>query len=564
MRAPRLRLSHRLFLLTAAALLPALGILAFNEVSLRQARAAELQEYVERLSEQASLEMERIVTGAAAMMVAVATVPIVQQMEIAACSSYLRNLHDTVPQVNILVVADRDERVVCASSEYAVASELMAESSDVTAALETSFFAVGHHVQVADATGLSLGTKILGNSGSVEGYVLAVIGLDYLGQIVKERSFSAGSALTIADRNGVILAREPLPERFVGTRIPEAYRHLVHAPESGSVELLSQDGVRRIVGYQPASDSGLGLYVSAGVSVDDAFGPINDAFYRGIALAVAGAIMAFGLAFFFGRRFVQAPVGLLLATIGNWRSGKRDARTNMRGGTAEFHLLGTAIDEMLDEIEERQTLQEQAEAHRDLLARELNHRVKNLLATVQAVARQTFKSDHSSRALAQVFTGRLQVLADAHNLLVDQQQDSAELSEVMHVAVAPFEEEQGARFHLNGETLVLKPKAALSLAMALHELCTNAAKYGALSTQSGRVHIDWNLRPEDQLLIVWSEAGGPPVAQPRSTGFGSQLISRALQADLGASVEVLYEPDGFICRIAASASWTLVHALGEN
>lgn len=278
MKAPRLRLSHRLFLLTAAALLPALAILAFNEISLRQTRAAELHSYVSRLSEQASLEMERVVTGAAALMVAVSTVPIVQNFDVPSCNSYLKRLHETLPQVNLLVVADHDEQVVCASAEEILSTALIAETHDVIVDLEDSFFAVGSHVQLAGMSGLSLGTKIGGDSGSTQGYVLAVIGLDYLGRLVRERSFAAGSALTIADRNGVILAREPSPEQFVGTRIPETFQHLVKASTSGSIELQSQDGTRRIMGYQPASKDGLGLHVSAGVSVQDAFAPINDAF----------------------------------------------------------------------------------------------------------------------------------------------------------------------------------------------------------------------------------------------------------------------------------------------
>ncbi|WIJ26403.1 sensor histidine kinase [Devosia sp. RR2S18] len=558
MKAPRLLLSQRLFLLTAAALLPAVAILGFNEVSLRQSRAEELHTYAARLAEQASLEMERIVTGAAALMVAIASAPPVQQQEEEGCAAYLRQLQRTLPQVSILTVADLEGQVVCSSGSGAAGEELVAETSDVISVLQGgAFFSVGHHVDLGRSAGLSLGTQVMDDAGALSGYVLATVSLDYLGEIVRERSYSAGSALTIADRNGIILAREPLPEQFVGTSIQERFVHLVTASESGTMEMVSQDGTRRILGYEPAS-GGLGLYISAGVSVEEAFAPINQAFYRGLGFSLAGAILAFALAWGFGRSFIQLPFNRLLNTIDHWRGGDRTARTNMQTGATEFHRLGMAIDDMLDEIGERQIAQEKAEAHRDLLARELNHRVKNLLATVQALARQTFKSPMPEGEKVEVFTGRLRVLADAHNLLVDQQEESADLEGTLRVAVTPFEESESARFHLAGPSLILKPKAALSLALAVHELCTNAAKYGALSNDVGSVDITWMLPGDDQLVIEWSERAGPTVTEPSRTGFGSQLISRSMHADLAAEVEYLYAPAGLKCTIRASATQALV------
>ncbi|HEY0033754.1 MAG TPA: cache domain-containing protein, partial [Devosia sp.] len=273
MRAPRLTLSQRLFLLTAAALLPGLAILGFNEVTLRQSRAADLHVYSARVSELAHLEMERVVTGAAALMVAVATSPSVQERDLDACDAYLTKLQATLPQVNVITITDAAGRSVCSSDQEA-GQDLTTKTAELLQALETKFFAVGSYVMTAKGPGLTLGTKAPGVDGQDAGYVLASIGLDYLGELLRDRSSTPGSALSVADRNGIILAREPLPEQFVGTKIPDAYLPLVTGQQSGTIDLISQDGTHRIMGYQPAT-SGLGLYVSAGVSLEQSFAPIN-------------------------------------------------------------------------------------------------------------------------------------------------------------------------------------------------------------------------------------------------------------------------------------------------
>ena len=223
----------------------------------------------------------------------------------------------------------------------------------------------------------------------------------------------------------------------------------------------------------------------------------------------------------------------------------------MSPGRAEFHQVGVAIDELLDELAERQQARAEAEKHRDLLARELDHRIKNLLATVQALARQTFKNSDIPDGALQAFYGRLAVMADAHKLLTAQVAESASLQAVVKTAVGPFSSTEQPRFTFSGPALDLHAKAALSLAMALHELCTNAAKYGALSAEAGRVSVDWALT-DGKLIITWQESGGPAVKSPTAKGFGSRMIERALAADLGATVSFDYAATGLVCTITAA------------
>jgi PAS domain S-box-containing protein len=191
-----------------------------------------------------------------------------------------------------------------------------------------------------------------------------------------------------------------------------------------------------------------------------------------------------------------------------------------------------------------------AEEHQRLLINELNHRVKNTLASVQGIAFQTLRGEVSLAEARARFEARLMALSGAHNLLTEENWGGASLERVVNDALEHLAGEAG-RFDVEGEPLRLAPRAALALAMALHELGTNAAKYGALSVEGGRVSIVWT-RDADRLRFEWRESGGPPVEAPSRRGFGSRLIERGLAADLGGTAALHFDPAGLRCRIEAS------------
>jgi two-component sensor histidine kinase len=194
--------------------------------------------------------------------------------------------------------------------------------------------------------------------------------------------------------------------------------------------------------------------------------------------------------------------------------------------------------------------QKLAEERQRLLINELNHRVKNTLATVQAIAFQTLKGDVPLIEARSRFEARLLALSQAHNLLTEQNWEGTSLGRVVAGTTAYLGGE-GQRFVVSGEPLFLAPRAALALSLALHELTTNAFKYGALSTAEGTVAINWQLRG-GMLELDWKETGGPAVAEPQRRGFGSRLIERGLEADLGGRAEMMFEPDGLRCVLRAS------------
>ncbi|HVI33400.1 CHASE domain-containing protein [Phenylobacterium sp.] len=193
----------------------------------------------------------------------------------------------------------------------------------------------------------------------------------------------------------------------------------------------------------------------------------------------------------------------------------------------------------------------ESEQQRELLVGELNHRVKNTLATVQSIAAQTLREGKSLEDTRDSFESRLLALSETHNLLTRDHWRGAGLRELVEVELAPY---AGARERIDvtGEEVWLAPDTALALGMALHELATNALKYGALSGAEGRVRISWRRRAEagaDRLRLVWEEAGGPPVTPPTRRGFGSRLIETGLRRQLRGEVELAFRPQGVCCTI---------------
>jgi PAS domain S-box-containing protein len=191
------------------------------------------------------------------------------------------------------------------------------------------------------------------------------------------------------------------------------------------------------------------------------------------------------------------------------------------------------------------------ERQRELLINELNHRVKNTLAVVQSIATQSLRDTRVPQDARTAFEGRLMALAAAHDLLTRESWETAQLGPVVRAALQPFDTEH--RFEVLGPDLRLRPQAAVSLTLALHELATNATKYGALSNKSGTVSVAWTVSTDETPIfrLTWAEHGGPPVAPPTRSGFGSRLIQKGLAGELGGPVTVEFLPEGVVCRIEA-------------
>jgi PAS domain S-box-containing protein len=192
------------------------------------------------------------------------------------------------------------------------------------------------------------------------------------------------------------------------------------------------------------------------------------------------------------------------------------------------------------------TERKEAEQRAKLLSEEINHRVSNLLTVVQAIVARTLDEAQSITVARETLIQRLAALGRAQAALTGKPGWRIDLRELVTLAVAPHAD--GARFAIAGEAFMLTSDQALGLSLALHELVTNAVKYGALSTPAGRVMIDWKTVPGSKLVLHWHEAGGPAVTEPTKRGFGLEMIERVVAGELGAAATTTYAPQGI--------SWT--------
>jgi two-component sensor histidine kinase len=225
--------------------------------------------------------------------------------------------------------------------------------------------------------------------------------------------------------------------------------------------------------------------------------------------------------------------------------------TPIRGEGGQItHFVG--INE--DISESKRTMERQR-----LLLHELNHRVKNTLATVLAISLQTFRTAETPQAFVEAFEARLLSLSRTHNLLTAGNWHGALLGDVLHQEVAPYAEGEEGRFEQIGPDIHLGPVAAVTLGLAFHELATNAAKYGAFSNRAGHVRVGWRIEGERWLYLDWQEADGPPVKPPRRQGFGSALIQRSLRHELAGTVGLDFAPQGVRCTMEMLLDRVSVH-----
>ena len=319
--------------------------------------------------------------------------------------------------------------------------------------------------------------------------------------IVEKQRPNADWTIAILDGDGTVFARTPNPEGTLGRHATPSLYNQVSKANEATLSATSLEGEQLITAF--ARSPLTGWTIAAGISESSLVAPL----WRNLALAsaVAGALLLTGLAF-----------------------AVRMATTIARG-------------EMLH----------------NLLIEELNHRVKNTLAIMQSIAVQTFRS--ATKDEREKFQGRLGALAEAHNLLSSEKWQGSGLKDVLDRVLQPYRINNLDRIRMAGPPVPLLPRPAVVMSMIVHEMATNAAKYGALSSDTGTVSIDWEVLNEDgvpKLRLIWTESGGPPVTAPVERGFGSRLIERSARDQLGGEANVEFRRRGVIYTITCPLGQT--------
>jgi two-component sensor histidine kinase len=328
-----------------------------------------------------------------------------------------------------------------------------------------------------------------------DGKVIYEIGfnppLEIFQYIIQRQRPSADWTMSIFDRTGTNVARMPNPDQTIGLKASPTLLPAILSQPQGKLSTFSLEGVELLTAFTRSPLTG--WTVAAGIPVSSITAPL----WRELA--------------------ITAGVGLLMLGIGLAFAIGMAARI--------------ARGEMLHGI----------------LINELNHRVKNTLATVQSIASQTFPSSVEIGDARRKFEARLSSLGRAHNILSDEKWESAEVNEIVENVLEPYASREFGRIRVTGPPVRLAPGAALMLSMVLHELATNAVKYGALANGSGRIVIEWQTLEGKRLRLMWKETGAPPAQPGGRKGFGTRLIEEAFAAQVGGSATLEYGPDGVVC-----------------
>ena len=545
----RMSLVSRLLALVLVACLPGLAALIYSSLDLRNTRYQDANAEALRNAHFAVSELEQIFEGIKGVLHTASQAAEVRSGDFAACQQYLARVRARLPLLTSIVIVEPNGAPRC-FSEGSVPAINLSDRFYFREALSTHQFTVGD-CTLSRLSGLRLVPVALPavTGDHVDIIVGAGNNLEWLGRQLRERGLARGSAVTVADRNGIIVAREPDPEKFIGTGFPTKYMPLLSSLP-GTADVLSRDGTERILGYVPAPYTSFGLYVSSGIARAEALGPIDRALRSSVLLFVLGSAAAFLLAWLVGDGIIRRPLMQMVATAESWRRGQDGMRNRLDGRNDEIGVLGQTFDSLMDENALREEERQLSEARREILVHELAHRVKNTLATVQSIASMSFRNNQGPDALRR-FQDRLQALVRSHDLLTRHNWQHADLREVAEAALAPAREDFAHRFTLSGPPVDLRSAIVVPIAMIFHELCTNSMKYGALSNDTGHVEVRWTKEPIEignLINLTWSERGGPPVKPPKQEGFGTRLIT-SLTGQMGGGYEVHYSASGLVCDI---------------
>jgi len=539
-------LTRRLSLFGLLALTPAVAVVAYLEFELRGSRSAEAEEFATRQTLQATSEIEQVVEGARTLLYAVAAIERVERPDPATCTELVGELSNELPQIT-LAVLDTAGNVTCRNGVVPEGLNY-ADAPFFTEALATGDFVFGEITLAYPGTEfyfLPFSLPIRDDSGAIRGVAVAGISLRWLNELIAAWDIPEGAAITIADRNGIILARTPFPEDFVGTPITEPFlSNWVQGARASVERVTSRDGTVRLQAYKPVSVEPAGLYISTGISEAEVFASVNRARTSSLLIIIAGALAAVGAGVLAGRYFVRRPVDELLRVAESWRAGTPQP-ASPRVGTGEFAEIAAALSGMGEALLQREQAAMQAAEQQKLLRRELDHRVKNTLATVQAIAAQTASATPDPQEFREKFELRLKSLSRTHDMLTRDHWAGVPLETLLASELAPVPDQ--SRITLDGPELALGPEVAIALSLILHELATNAVKYGALSSAAARLAVRWSVSEDHELDLTWTETGGPPVSPPSREGFGSRLIGRMVRSMGEGGSE--YRPEGLVFRL---------------
>jgi two-component sensor histidine kinase len=535
----------RLFLLVLIAVLPALIIQIATQVELRRAREDELHDQALSRAATVANGVLEILEGSRQLLVALSRLPAIQALRPEGCSEVLEAMLSELTAYATVGAIHRDGSLVCDASGTPPGA-MRDDRTYFRDALVNNGFVVGEFLvgQTTGMTVLPVAQPIYRDHETV-GVLFAGLNLRWLESHLRRQRLPEGSVIMIVDRSGTILAS--LPEgngRWVGYKLPDAHRPYIFGDQNQSAELIDLDGTDRIFAYVPINYPPPGFAVAVGLNKGVAMAPIETAMVRGFALILTGLLLGLIGAWLIGRYFVGRPMAALLGATRRWQVGDFGARAGLSTKSGELGQLGHAFDEMAERLQMQLR-------QKDLLLREVNHRVMNslqLLSSVLALQRRRI-ADPAARDQFEQARRRVQSLAVVHRRLYKHDVTSKVdigrfLDEMCHEVVSTFASpERPIPLEVVTDNPDVTTDKVIPLALITYELLTNALKYAQPSGGERRLRVTV-VRSDGALVVTVADNGpGLPPDVEQRTGLGMKLV-QTLCLQLHGSLDTATGPDG--------------------
>ncbi|WP_181313782.1 sensor histidine kinase [Phreatobacter cathodiphilus] len=529
-------------------LVPLLAAGSWNEWSNRALREAELRTNLVEEATYVASEFQRQIEGVQSLLLTLSVIPVVRGTGVISCDQLFDLVRPQNPVLAAIGATDRQGNVICASDRQP--GELLPPIADrphFRKAMETRRPALG-----AYAYGRRTARHVIhvavpydDSAGTLAGVVFASVSLDVIARRHDLPQWNASKVITVIDGEGAIIMRQPDYARFVGQRIEDGrWNRLRSFTTPGNYDAVSSvDGVHRIVGYSPLNAEPLGLFVGIGVDKAAAFAPLNAATLRSLLATLVALALAFGTAWLVARNLIGKPWRRTLRAARRMKEGDLTARVAVIG-KGEFADLAAAFNSVADQLVA-------ALSRKDMLLRELSHRVMNSLQVIQSVLRLQERSATAEETRAQLRDAASRVQAVAmtyrrlHELNGTDAVDIGELAAAIAEEISRSLLQSKEQITVECQSRFISPQRAMPFALIVNELLTNAAKHGGNAAMIGL-----SLQVEgDVVALSVTNARSNDSSRARSgAGFGTRMI-KAMVQDLAGNVRQVESVDLFETQI---------------
>ena len=526
-------------------LLFAYGLLAFVPIlviggyllfRLAHAERLQLEERVHQIAEAVAGDVERELQRRITVLETLATSPRIWQGDFAGFHGQARAAVGKDDLVILLHDAVTRQQLVNTFVEFGAPLPTTGDPETFARVLQ------GKRLEISDVF-MSLVSKTfaidiaspLVRSGKVRYLLKLSLSPDHFRQILAGQTLDRRWTLTIVDRRGVIVARSENHPISAGTPLPARHLNEISSPKK-AYESKSIDGQAVIAANASIPSAGWHVRVSAPLEVAQASGNHSTMLLTAVALSAALVTMVLGALF---ASMISRP--LWTAAKMAEALGRQETLVGARGSYREADAVAEAMQNASRELAKLRVRER-------LVVRESSHRVKNILAVVQSLAQRSLSDERPSNAARTIFLERLHALGRAHDMLILADWEGAPLAEIVAAELKPY----GGRVRIEGPPLMIGGRLTQTFSLLLHELATNAVKYGALSNDDGTVTVTWRTEDDEgtrRFKFRWKESGGPMVTPPSTRGFGSTLLQAAMPTDANTPPRIGFEEDGFVYEL---------------